>query len=570
MELTGYQRVHEVLERSGLNHNSSGWQCPAHGDNAPSMSVKEGKEGRALLKCHAGCALEDIVAKLGLEMTDLFTEDGGGKSEIVATYSYLDEQGVPLYEVVRFSPKDFRQRLPNGEWKLNGVRKVPYRLPQVLEAAKSGRPVYIVEGEKDVHAIEKAGGVATCNSGGAEKWRPDFAPYFSAADVIVVADKDAAGARHAEMVRASVEPVAKSVQIVQAAVGKDAYDHLAAGQGLENFQSVSHDEQVDPGGWVTGDALLQEPPPPPPGAAWYPVEGGEALIREGYRYLMWAAPGSGKSYLGLAACIETALKGGVGVYLDWEGSERVFKRRLHSILVGTPGRGLVSDERIAERIYYRRMWEPVGELVLPTGTRHVTIDAIAESMAMEGLSEDSAGDFSTWVNRIWNPIQRQFPDASILALDHPGHEGNRARGTSNKRPQVDVDLSLKPAGKRISIRSWKDRHGIYGDMPPGSVIGEAQHLFGPDGSVVITVHEANTNRDEDGNFRPSYLMERVSMFMEMLTEPTTKTVIVDEVEGKAQYLRSAVDYLVREGYVENTGSSGRPELRLVKPFRETA
>jgi putative DNA primase/helicase len=34
----------------------------------------------------------------------------------VAAYDYHDENGKLLYQVVRFEPKDFRQRRPNGEW----------------------------------------------------------------------------------------------------------------------------------------------------------------------------------------------------------------------------------------------------------------------------------------------------------------------------------------------------------------------------------------------------------------------------------------------------------------------
>ena len=47
--------------------------CPAHDDRRePSLSVKEGEDGRVLLKCFAGCATKQVVAAIGLSMTDLF------------------------------------------------------------------------------------------------------------------------------------------------------------------------------------------------------------------------------------------------------------------------------------------------------------------------------------------------------------------------------------------------------------------------------------------------------------------------------------------------------------------
>ena len=61
-------------------------------------------------------------------------------------------------------------------WKA-ATRVVPYRLPEIQEAIASERPVFIVEGEKDVDNLTKLGIVATCNAGGAGKWRVEHAAY---------------------------------------------------------------------------------------------------------------------------------------------------------------------------------------------------------------------------------------------------------------------------------------------------------------------------------------------------------------------------------------------------------
>jgi Protein of unknown function (DUF3631)/Toprim-like len=62
------------LER--VKGNGSGWtaRCPAHDDRNPSLSVREGKDGRVLVRCHAGCSVEDILARVGLTMSDLFEQ----------------------------------------------------------------------------------------------------------------------------------------------------------------------------------------------------------------------------------------------------------------------------------------------------------------------------------------------------------------------------------------------------------------------------------------------------------------------------------------------------------------
>jgi putative DNA primase/helicase len=88
---------------------------------------------------------------------------------IVATYDYTDEFGQLLFQVVRYHPKDFRQRRPDGKggwiWSVKGTRMVPFNLPALMDA----ETVYVVEGEKDALNLGRLGVVATTNPGGASK-----------------------------------------------------------------------------------------------------------------------------------------------------------------------------------------------------------------------------------------------------------------------------------------------------------------------------------------------------------------------------------------------------------------
>lgn len=58
----------------GVTHAGKSFKalCPAHGDKTPSLSIKEGDDGRVLLHCFAGCGIGEIVAAMGLRMSDLF------------------------------------------------------------------------------------------------------------------------------------------------------------------------------------------------------------------------------------------------------------------------------------------------------------------------------------------------------------------------------------------------------------------------------------------------------------------------------------------------------------------
>jgi hypothetical protein len=79
--VTAERPIGRVLNRlEGVKHSANGYvtaHCPAHDDRDPSLSVREGEDGRVLLKCFAGCTFDEMVAAMGLEAKDLFPEERG-------------------------------------------------------------------------------------------------------------------------------------------------------------------------------------------------------------------------------------------------------------------------------------------------------------------------------------------------------------------------------------------------------------------------------------------------------------------------------------------------------------
>ena len=120
-------------------------------------------------------------------------------------------------------------------WNVKGVRQVPYRLPVVLKS----KTIYVVEGEKDVHSLEKLGLVATCNAGGAGKWRHEYREHFQGKAVFVIPDADNPGHKHAEAVAESLLGVAASVRIVFLPTGKDASEWIAASGTVEQLRELT-------------------------------------------------------------------------------------------------------------------------------------------------------------------------------------------------------------------------------------------------------------------------------------------------------------------------------------------
>jgi 5S rRNA maturation endonuclease (ribonuclease M5) len=240
-------RVTAALAAAGSHQARANgdWTCPAHEDSTPSLSVTNG-DGKVLLHCHGGCETGAVLKRIGLRARDLFDE-APQPARPPITYDYVDEKGRLLFQVVRLTPKGFRQRRPDGAggwvWNTKDTRRVLYRLPEVLAAAAIGDDMFIVEGEKDVEAIRRAGRIATCNPGGAGKWRNEYIDSLKGCDrVFVVADRDDKGIEHARQVAASLERVGITPTICQAAVGKDAADHLGAGRGLDEFEVVELDD----------------------------------------------------------------------------------------------------------------------------------------------------------------------------------------------------------------------------------------------------------------------------------------------------------------------------------------
>ncbi|MFH1742170.1 MAG: DUF3987 domain-containing protein [bacterium] len=72
------QILQTIIDKSGARKNGSGWlgRCPSHNDRTPSLSIGTGDDGRILLKCFAGCSIENITTSLGISMRDLFPDSG--------------------------------------------------------------------------------------------------------------------------------------------------------------------------------------------------------------------------------------------------------------------------------------------------------------------------------------------------------------------------------------------------------------------------------------------------------------------------------------------------------------
>jgi 5S rRNA maturation endonuclease (ribonuclease M5) len=205
--------------------------CPAHEDRNPSLSIRE-IDGKVLLHCHAGCSQRDVIEALkGRGLWESTSRKFGEKmGRIVTEYNYTDAAGNLLYQVVRFEPKDFRPRYPDGRggwiWKKH-PRQVLYRLPEVLESAIC----FVVEGEKDVESLRERGFVATTNAGGAKSpWLQQFTEALAGREVNIIPDNDQPGWERVKVIARALLGHAARIRVLDLPrETKDISDWFAAG-----------------------------------------------------------------------------------------------------------------------------------------------------------------------------------------------------------------------------------------------------------------------------------------------------------------------------------------------------
>ncbi|SCW56266.1 AAA family ATPase [Ancylobacter rudongensis] len=462
-----------------------------------SLSVKVGGPHKGTWADHEageGGGVLDLIARLqgggregALSWLKQTFPDFAGRPEapstgrrIVATYPYVDEAGALLFEVVRYEPKEFRQRRPDGAggfaWNLQGVRPVPYHLPELIEAIGSERTVFIVEGEKDVDRLRTLNVPATCNAGGAGKWKLDFVEHFVGADVVIVPDNDDPGREHAEKVARALQPVATRVRVLtlpNLPRKGDVSDWLQAGGTVEELHRLT-EAAPDwrpaaatrlPAVWW-GDEDKQPP------LSWL-VKG---LLIEGGFSTVYGPPGTSKSFLVLDLALHVAhgrdwfgkrvAAGGV-VYVSGEGGAGMLMRMKawRQEKDGEAGKpfvlvpssvNLYDDEEGVETLiadvkdHQARMSAPLRLVVLDTLSR----------MIGSG-DEDKARDINVVVQKA-ERIQREL-GCHVLVVHHSGKDTDRgARGSNALLGAVDAAIEITRhetgvcAGKIAKVKDGGD------------------------------------------------------------------------------------------------------------------
>lgn len=394
--------------------------------------------------------------------------------KVKAVYPYVNAYGEIVYEVIRFEPKDFRQRrLENGKhvWNLQGVTPLPYNLPAILEHPR--KTIFLVEGEKDVEALKQLGLLASCNSGGAKKWTQELNLHFAGRKIIVLPDNDEAGRNHAKVLIDQLASIAQEVRVLELPELKekgDVSDWIAQGGTKEQLVQLAksaplakdYQAPVNPPRLriLTLKEIAELPP-----VTWLV----NSLIPKHSLAMIYGEPGGGKTFTALDIALTVAhgtqwhghdvAKGQV-FYVAGEGVGG-FRKRIgawhqhHELEEQAPfylipkAVNLLDDAEIEDLL---QTIEATRDPELPVAM--VVFDTVARCMI--GGDENSAQDMGKAVKNM--DKVRELIGCAVLPIHHSGKDSNRgARGSTALIGAVDVSVRVERDADRVLLTTEKQK-----------------------------------------------------------------------------------------------------------------
>jgi hypothetical protein len=475
----------------------------------------------------------------------------------VACYDYRDEDGTVLYQAVRYEPKGFLQRRPDsaGGWvyNLQGVRRVLYRLPELLESDPSSI-VFICEGEKDAERLRSHGLVATTNAGGAGKWRDEYTKTLIGRHLCVLPDNDEPGHKHALKVAASNYGQAASVRILELPnllIKGDVSDWLDAEGSTEELQSLAenaaiyrgHETDSNPKAessrfkFTTLDDLLIEPEEET-AYVW-----DNTLPRGGFS-ICAAKPKVGKSTLArnLAVAISrgedffgrATIKGKV-IYLCLEEKRAEVKRHFQSM--GASGADII--------IHTGRTPIEALEALTMAIKEHspslIIIDPLSRFVRLTDFN--SYGEVTRELEPLIDLARESECQCHILTLHHNGkgerESGDSLLGSTGFFGAVDTLLTMK---KSKGVRTLETTQRYGEDLP----------------ETVVRLETETGAVKADGDMQTLMLRQRQEAVWENLgDESLTEGDIKERIGGNQGLTSKAVRALLEEGRLLRTGTGKR-------------
>lgn len=310
------------------------------------------------------------------------------------------------------------------------------------------------------------------------------------------------------------------------------------------------------------------------------IDGGGALFYRGEVNGVAGETGSAKTWTALATCAQVLAGSGCIVYIDLEASPVNIVGRLldmgvklddidHGFIYLAPT-GPFRDAAVEELV----------DIVRRARAVFVVIDSTGEALVLEGAKPNADEDVARWFRVLPTMLARLDYDGEIgpavAVLDHQSKSGGGSMwpiGSQRKLAAITgvqyIQEVVRPFRKGqpgyAVLKCAKDRHGTYG-------VGEriARLTVEPSSLGCVTVSlVAVEPAADDGRFRPTDYMERISHVLEAASGPLGVNDVATRVRGNKKYVSEALEVLIEEGYVSQATGPNRSKLHtLIKPFSE--
>ena len=504
-----------------------------NGDRNPSLCVSETDEGKPLFKCFSGCSQESVfnaVKDYGLlpdlpNPTDFLTQikplPKQQEPVLEQEWHYTDEDGVVQHIKQRYKTFDSKGKTykqyrvdENGRRhaSMTGANIVPYNLPEVDFARKTGRTVFLCEGEKAADALKSLGVVATCTHNGASNFPEDVVKHLVGLTIAIVPDNDTVGWEYARKAVAALKSVTKSIRVVDLQLNEikeDAYEFVHKYHGDKDrlvdltkaTQAVISELDVTTPARLFGVAETPvsqelELPAVTPVREGFKLEAWDDIEDEPVEWLvqgvipqrsfvaLYAPPASFKSFVALdiAECIATGRaflgnqisKQGAVLYIAGEGhggiGTRIKALKIHhGTPEGTPVYFLRRQVNLrSSQTDLKDLVQAIDDLkaIHEIHFEMIIIDTLAR--AFGGGNENASEDMGAFITAA-GAIQGKY-ECSLLVVHHAGKDATKGlRGHSSLLGAVDTELEI--------IR-------IEGAQPPKGILHISKQKDGEDGQRI--------------------------------------------------------------------------------------
>jgi len=504
-----------------------------NGDKNPSLCVSETDEGKPLFKCFSGCSQESVfnaVKDYGLlddlpNPMDFLTQikplPKPQEPVLEQEWHYTDEDGVVQHIKQRYNTFDAKGKTykqyrvdENGRRhaSMTGANIVPYNLPEVDFARKTGRTVFLCEGEKAADALKSLGVVATCTHNGASNFPEDVVKHLVGLTIAIVPDNDAVGWEYARKAVAALKSVTKSIRVVDLGldeVKEDAYEFVYKYGGDKDrlvdltkaTQAVISELDVTTPARLIDYAQPEEKaelelPQVPLQREGFKLEAWDSIEDEPVEWLvqgvipqksfvaLYAPPASFKSFIALdiAECIATGraflgnqiTKRGAVLYIAGEGHGGIGSRikalkTHHSTPVGAPVYFLRRQVNLrSSKTDLQDLVDAIDDLKAMNEINFelIIIDTLAR--AFGGGNENASEDMGAFITAA-GAIQGRY-ECGLLVVHHAGKDATKGlRGHSSLLGAVDTELEI--------IR-------IEGAQPPKGILHISKQKDGEDGQRI--------------------------------------------------------------------------------------